>query len=92
MFQEEGLTCSEHHGQEGCVQSAHMCRLGGEHVVKAKVCHIEERKYAGPPQVHGCQLAAHRIRKVLQQKPSVYGVRTSQMSGCSRPGVDATKY
>ena len=40
--------------------------LGGKHVVQAKVGNVEEREHAGPAQVHGCQLAAHQISKVLQ--------------------------
>ena len=40
--------------------------LGGKHVVQAKVGDVEQGKDAGPAQIHGCQLAAHQISKVLQ--------------------------
>ena len=42
-----------------------MRRLGGKHVVQQEVCYIEQAKDSLPAHVHGYQLAAHHISKVL---------------------------
>ena len=45
--------------------------LGGEHVVQQEVGHIEQAKDGLPAHVHGHQLVAHHISKVLDDTQAV---------------------
>ncbi len=64
-------TCREHHGEECCIQSSHMRRLRGKHVVQGKVHHIEETKHRLPAQAHGQQLVGDDCREVLDYAQGV---------------------
>ena len=48
-----------------------MRRLGGKHVVQAKVADIEQAEDRLPAQVHGHQLAADHVSKVLDHSQTV---------------------
>ena len=58
-----------------------MRRLGGKHVVQQEVCHIEQSKDSLPAHVHGYQLAAHHISKVLDHPETVELTCSHRTSG-----------